>query len=161
MSNNSLQFRLNYQSLITQEYKCGWRGCSSGKHLTYYRSKKRDDGISPVVQWLRMCLPTQGTWVCFLVRECDPTSQGLLSLCAPGPVSHIRRSPICHTEEPAQPQIINDLKKEILDKLTSLDHWSFNKTGLNCMDLLIHGFFFFFFGKHILWYYTIPGWLVP
>ena len=28
-----------------------------------------------VVQWLRICLPMQGTWVRFLVQE-DPTCRG-------------------------------------------------------------------------------------
>ena len=47
-------------------------------------------GISLVVQWLRICLPMQGTWVQSLVLE-DPTCRGatkpgrapqLLSLCS-------------------------------------------------------------------------------
>ena len=37
---------------------------------------------SLVVQWLRICLPMQGTWVRALVWE-DPTCRG-----ATGPVSH-------------------------------------------------------------------------
>ena len=32
-------------------------------------------GASLVVQWLKVCLPTQGTWVQALVRE-DPTYHG-------------------------------------------------------------------------------------
>ena len=35
-----------------------------------------------MVQWLRIRLPVQGTWVCFLVQE-DPTSRG-----AAEPASH-------------------------------------------------------------------------
>ena len=34
--------------------------------------------VSPVVQWLRLCLPIQGVWVQFLIRElrsCMPHSQ--------------------------------------------------------------------------------------
>ena len=43
---------------------------------------KRSDGASLVAQWLRVCLPMQGTWVRALVWE-DPTCRG-----AAGPVSH-------------------------------------------------------------------------
>ena len=39
-------------------------------------------GASLVAQWLRICLPMQGTWVRALVWE-DPTCRG-----ATGPVSH-------------------------------------------------------------------------
>ena len=39
-------------------------------------------GASLVAQWLRVCLPMQGTWVRALVWE-DPTCRG-----AAGPVSH-------------------------------------------------------------------------
>ena len=39
-------------------------------------------GASLVAQWLRICLPMQGTWVRALVWE-DPTYHG-----ATGPVSH-------------------------------------------------------------------------
>ena len=39
-------------------------------------------GASLVAQWLRICLPMQGTWVRALVWE-DPTCRG-----AAGPVSH-------------------------------------------------------------------------
>ena len=34
-------------------------------------------GTSLVVQWLRICLPMQGTWVRALVRE-DPTCRGAI-----------------------------------------------------------------------------------
>ena len=43
---------------------------------------KNDQWASLVAQWLRVCLPTQGTWVRGLVWE-DPTCRG-----ATGPVSH-------------------------------------------------------------------------
>ena len=54
-------------------------------HLTPVRMaiiKKSTNGASLVVQWLRICLPMQGTWVRALVWE-DPTCCG-----ATGPVSH-------------------------------------------------------------------------
>ena len=43
---------------------------------------KKDFGASLVVQWLRICLPMQGTWVWSLVWE-DPTCRG-----ATKPVCH-------------------------------------------------------------------------
>ena len=45
-------------------------------------SRVLSQGTSLVVQWLRICLPMQGTWVWALVRE-DPTCCG-----ATRPVSH-------------------------------------------------------------------------
>ena len=45
-------------------------------------SFKNQKGASPVAQWLRICLPMQGTRVRALVRE-DPTCHG-----ATKPVSH-------------------------------------------------------------------------
>ena len=44
--------------------------------------KMQREGASLVAQWLRICLPMQGTWVRALVWE-DPTCHG-----ATGPVSH-------------------------------------------------------------------------
>ena len=44
--------------------------------------KKASEGTSPVAQWLRICLPMQGTRVQALVRE-DPTCRR-----ATKPVSH-------------------------------------------------------------------------
>ena len=44
--------------------------------------KKQGEGASLVAQWLRICLPMQGTRVRALVWE-DPTCRG-----AAGPVSH-------------------------------------------------------------------------
>ena len=44
--------------------------------------KMRVHGASLVAQWLRICLPMQGTWVRALVWE-DPTCRG-----ATGPMSH-------------------------------------------------------------------------
>ena len=45
-------------------------------------SQKEKNRASLVVQWLRVCLPMQGTWVRGLVWE-DPTCRG-----ATRPVSH-------------------------------------------------------------------------
>ena len=50
------------------------------KQLVQLNIKKT--GASLVAQWLRICLPMQGTWVRALVWE-DPTCRG-----ATGPVSH-------------------------------------------------------------------------
>ena len=47
-------------------------------HLTPVRMaiiKKIRDRASLVAQWLRVCLPVQGTWVRALVQE-DPTCHG-------------------------------------------------------------------------------------
>ena len=46
------------------------------------KSFKNGEGASLVAQWLRVCLPVQGTRVRALVWE-DPTCRG-----AAGPVSH-------------------------------------------------------------------------
>ena len=55
---------------------------------------KETKGTSLVVQWLRICLPMQGTQVRALVRE-DPTCHGATKpmrhnyrVCALGPASH-------------------------------------------------------------------------
>ena len=54
-----------------------------GKQYAVWRFlKKRKIGASLVAQWLRVCLPMQGTRVRALVWE-DPTCRG-----AAGPVSH-------------------------------------------------------------------------
>ena len=50
--------------------------------LWWFPDKNHHSGVSLVAQWLRICLPTQGTWVRALVWE-DPTCHG-----AAGPVSH-------------------------------------------------------------------------
>ena len=47
--------------------------------MTTHYFKKNNSFL--VVQWLRTCLPVQGTWVLSLVWE-DATSHGQLSLCA-------------------------------------------------------------------------------
>ena len=58
------------------------------------KTKDTNEGASLVVQWLRICLPMQGTWVWALVRE-DPTCGGATKpvrhnywACALEPVSH-------------------------------------------------------------------------
>ena len=51
-------------------------------HDEYCPIKNRNEGASLVAQWLRICLPMQGTRVRALVWE-DPTCRG-----AAGPVSH-------------------------------------------------------------------------
>ena len=50
--------------------------------FTATEQNKKKNRASLVVQWLRVCLPVQGTWVRALVWE-DPTCCG-----AAGPVSH-------------------------------------------------------------------------
>ena len=52
------------------------------KQKQTYRHKKQTYGASLLVQWLRICLPMQGTQARALVWE-DPTCRG-----AAGPVSH-------------------------------------------------------------------------
>ena len=54
-------------------------------HGKFYREiehEKVTGGVSLVAQWLRVCLPMQGTWVRALVWE-DPACRG-----AARPVSH-------------------------------------------------------------------------
>ena len=53
-----------------------------GEIVIEYTIKKLQDRASLVAQWLRVCLPMQGTQVRALVWE-DPTCRG-----ATGPVSH-------------------------------------------------------------------------
>ena len=48
---------------------------------TYFLIYKTGMGTSLVVQWLRIRLPMQGTWVRALVRE-DPTCHGATNPCA-------------------------------------------------------------------------------
>ena len=48
---------------------------------TFHETQKITPGASLVAQWLRICLPMQGTRVRALVRE-DPTCRGALSPCA-------------------------------------------------------------------------------
>ena len=54
-------------------------GCVGEEKKLYLQNKL---GASLVAQWLRICLPMQGTWVRALVWE-DPTCRG-----ATRPVSH-------------------------------------------------------------------------
>ena len=51
-------------------------------HIWLISLSKMFSRASLVTQWLRVCLPMQGTWVRALVWE-DPTCRG-----ATGPVSH-------------------------------------------------------------------------
>ena len=46
-----------------------------GKKKVKIKKKKSNGGTSLVAQWLRICLPMQGTRIRALVRE-DPTCQG-------------------------------------------------------------------------------------
>ena len=57
-------------------------GDPEGKKKRKNKNKKHNVGASLVVQWLRICLPMQGTRVRALVWE-DPTCRG-----ATRPVSH-------------------------------------------------------------------------
>ena len=62
--------------------------------ILFYSFKNIILGTSLVVQWLRICLPMQGTWVRALVQE-EPTCHGATKpvchnywACALGPMSH-------------------------------------------------------------------------
>ena len=76
-----------------------YRKCT--KHL----NQEFDTGTSLVVQWLRICLPKQGTWLQSLVQE-DPTCRratgpihgNYCSRCATEPVLHNGRHH--HNEKP-------------------------------------------------------------
>ena len=50
-------------------------------HTLPFSLKKTYSRASLVAQWIRVCLPMQGTWVWSLVQE-DPPYQGATSLCA-------------------------------------------------------------------------------
>ena len=84
-------------------------------------------GASVVTQWLRICLPMQGTWIWFLIQEepsccrantpichnywaqaLEPLSCNYWSLCAPEPVlcskrSHHNGQPVHGNEESPPP----------------------------------------------------------
>ena len=67
----------NYQRNSNQKYnEVSPHNSQNGYHQKLYKR------ASLVAQWLRICLPMQGTWVRALVWE-DPTCRG-----APRPVSH-------------------------------------------------------------------------
>ena len=55
-------------------------------------------GTSLVVQWLRICLPIQGTWVQSLVWE-DPTCHGAIK-------------PVCHNYCARVPQLLKPTRLE-------------------------------------------------
>ena len=70
--------------------------CALFGMMLYFKvyKKKSYDRASLVVQWLRICLPMQGTWVQALVRE-DPACRGTTKpvrhnywACALEPASH-------------------------------------------------------------------------
>jgi len=46
------------------------------RHFIHSGGTKEEIGTSLVVQWIKICLPVQGTWVQSLVRE-DPTGHGI------------------------------------------------------------------------------------
>ena len=62
--------------------------------MNVYTKQKQTHRASLVAQWLKICLPMQGTWVPALVRE-DPTCRG-----ASKPVHHNYRActlePVSH-----------------------------------------------------------------
>ena len=78
--------------------------------LSFFLFKKSCQGPSLVAQWLRICLPMQGTRVWALVRE-DPTCRGATKpvrhsywACALEPVlcnkrGHLSEKPVHHNEE--------------------------------------------------------------
>ena len=53
--------------------------CSASLIIREMQIKTTMSGASLVAQWLRICLPMQGTWVWALVRE-DPTCRGATKL---------------------------------------------------------------------------------
>ena len=59
-----------------------WKEEALSLYGTFLLTIKSEEGASLVAQWLRVCLPMQGTRVRALVWE-DPTCRG-----ATGPVSH-------------------------------------------------------------------------
>ena len=69
--------------------------CAASKHQSFWKQcKKWVGGTSLVAQWIRICLPMQGTWVRTLVWE-DPTCRGATRpvrhnywACALEPASH-------------------------------------------------------------------------
>ena len=76
-----------------QKFPSGFYGYQEAKPQTL-TSKSTRGGTSLVAQWLRIRLPTQGTWVRALVQE-DPTCRGATKpvchncwACALEPVSH-------------------------------------------------------------------------
>ena len=85
--NANLQIRMQFQKTSnrqnTPEEKESWKTHTSlFQNLLKSDSNKTAWGASLVAQWLRICLPMQGTWVRALVWQ-NPTCRG-----ATGPVSH-------------------------------------------------------------------------
>ena len=90
-----MKYCKNYQN-VTQRYKVSkycWKNGASrlarhrvATNLQFVKKKKKEKkkkkGASLVAQWLRVCLPMQGTRVRALVQE-DPTCRG-----ATKPVHH-------------------------------------------------------------------------
>ena len=73
-------------------------------------NSEADMRTSLVAQWLRICLPMQGTWVRALVRE-DPTCPG-----ATKPVHHsywaCALEPVCHNYWGCMPQLLKPVHLE-------------------------------------------------
>ena len=58
-------------------------------------------GTSLVVQWIRICLPVQGTWVQYLMQA-DSTCRGQLSLSAKTTEAHVPTARAQQQEESLQ-----------------------------------------------------------
>ena len=72
----------NKERLLTRVLKRKKDMQDVGTSFEFFSLKRDGTGASLVAQWLRICLPMQGTRVRALVWE-DPTCRG-----AAGPVSH-------------------------------------------------------------------------
>ena len=76
---NATHRRIRKQVLVSPEAEEDIRKLKAKWHLSWAYSllgfKKNGDGASLVAQWLRICLPMQGTRVRALVWE-DPTCRG-------------------------------------------------------------------------------------
>ena len=84
-------------------------------------------GTSLVVQWLRICLPMQGTWVWALLQE-DPTCHG-----AAKPVCHnywaCTLEPVSHNYWARVPQLLKPVRLEpvLHNKRTRLNEKSMHR----------------------------------
>ena len=79
-------------------------------YLSSFSKKKKNCRASLVAQWLRICLPMQGTWVRVLLRE-DPTCCG-----ATKPVRHnywaCTLEPASHNYWARMPQLLKPARLE-------------------------------------------------